>query len=271
MLQEALQLEISLGRERGNLRRLSEDAHIAEDAEKKKEYSDKFNSFQSDHQEEYRRLSQLWTQYYENFPSSEHTVVDVLRSTSYRPFETTQSQYEKMNNEALNSYFGEILKREIDKIAGLQPGKDAPDFHLIAMDGREISLRDCAGSYVLIYHWGICPGSFQKENEVTDLYNRYKDKLIVVGITERIEIIKQMYEDTKPENNEMKPILESMLAHPWFDAEKTGNNGKIETDYAITGLPYFVFISPEGKIIARAPHEAFYVAKSTMETELNTK
>ena len=53
--------------------------------------------------------------------------------------------------------------------------------------------------------------------------------MIVVGITESIETIKNLNDNTKPDdklmNIEMKPVLESMLIHPWFDAEKTGNNG----------------------------------------------
>ena len=270
-LQEALQLEISLGKERGNLMKLIEEARVAEETIKVKEYSDKFNSFHSDRQEDFQKLSQLNNEFYEKFPSSEHTIINTLQRVNSASFETSLSKYEKMDKEAQNSYFGKILKQEIDKIAVLLPGNDAPDFHLVAMDGREITLSDCAGSYVLIYHWGLCPGSFQRENDVTNLYNKYKDRLIVVGITDRIETIRNVYENTKPDaklmNIEMKPVLESMLAHPWIDAEKTGNNAKIETDYAFAGLPYFVFISPEGKIIARDFHEAFNVAKKTMENE----
>ena len=271
ILQEALQLEISLGKERGNLLRLAEEARIAEETIKAREYTDKFNSFQFDRQEDFQRLSRLDNEFYEKFPSSEHTIVNALGRVNSAPIETSLSRYEKMNDEAQNSYLGKILKLEIDKKTILQPGNDAPDFHLTAIDGREISLNDCVGSYVLIYHWGLCPGSFQLENEVTDLYNRYKDRLIVVGITDRIEIIKELHDATKPEdkllNIEMKPVLASMLAHPWFDTEKTGNNGKIETDYAFAGLPYFVFISPNGKILARDFHPAFYEAKKTMESE----
>jgi len=270
-LQEALQLNISLGKERGNYARLIEEARIAKDTIKSREYIDKFNSFYFDHQEDFQKLSQLNNEFYEKFPSSEHTIINALQRVNSATFETSQSKYEKMNKEAQNSYFGKILKQEIDKIALLLPGNDAPDFHLTAIDGREIGLADCAGSYVLIYHWGLCPGSLQRENDVTDLYNRYKDKLIVVGITESIETIKKVYDNTKPEDKlldiEMKPVLESMLVHPWFDAEKTGNNGRIETDYAFAGLPYFVFISPEGKIISRGFHEAFYVAKNRLESE----
>ena len=270
-LQEVRQLDISLGKERGNFARLSEQARAVKDTIKAKEYENKFNSFSFDRQDDYQRLSQLNNAFHEKFPSSEHTIVYFLERVNAAPFETSLSIYAKMNNEAQNSYFGKIYKQVIDKIVALQPGNDAPDFHLIAMDGKEITLNDCVGSYVLIYHWGLCPGSFQREFDVVDLYNGYKDRLIIVGITDRIETIKNVYANTKPGdklmNIEVKPVLESMLAHPWFDAEKTGNNGKIETDYAFAGLPYFVFISPEGKIIARDFHEAFFVAKRTMENE----
>ena len=68
-------------------------------------------------------------------------------------------------------------------------------------------------------------------------------------------------------NIELKPVLKNMLAHPWFDAEKTNGNQKLETDYAFGGLPYFVFISPDGKIIAGDFHKAFYTAKEKMEAE----
>jgi hypothetical protein len=271
MLQEALQLEMSLGKDRGNLMKLIEEARAADDSINMKEYGNKFNSFHSERREDFQRLSQLKNDFYEKFPSSDYTIVDALHRVNSAPFETSQSKYEKMDEEAQNSYFGKILKQEIDKIAVLMPGKDAPDFHLTAMDGREISLSDCAGSYVLIYHWGLCPGSFQRENDVTDLYNKYKDHLIIVGITDRIESIKNVYDKIKPEDKlmdiEMKPVLESMLAHPWFDAEKTGDNSKIETDYAFAGLPYFVFISPDGKIIARDFHQSFFDTKNKMESE----
>ena len=270
-LQKALQLDMSLGKERGNFAKLIVEAQAAADTIKMREYTDKFNDFSFEHQEEYQKVSRLYKEFYENYPSSEHTVIDMLQRVNSAPYETSLSKYEKMNEEAQNSYFGKILKQEIDKIVVLQPGNDAPDFHLTALDGRKITLADCAGSYVLIYHWGLCPGSFQRENDATDLYNKYKDWLIVIGITDRIETIQNEYDNTKPEdtlmNIEMRPVLESMLAHPWFDAEKTGNNGKIETDYAFAGLPYFVFISPEGKIIARDFHEAFFVAKNRMESE----
>ena len=152
-----------------------------------------------------------------------------------------------------------------------QPGNDAPDFRLIALDGKEVSLKDCAGSYVLIYHWGMCPGSLTIDKEVIELYHTYKDHLIVIGITNNINDIKGTYENTRPGemlmNIELKPVLKNMLAHPWIDAEKSNGNEKVEKDYAFGGLPFFVFISPDGKIIIRDFHKAFYTAKEKLEAE----
>jgi len=195
---------------------------------------------------------------------------------------TTQAQIQKSSPNTMS--FSQITIQ--NGIKDLVPGDDAPNFHLTAIDGREITLGDCVGSYVLIYYWGLCPGSKMIDEEVIELYDKYKDKLILIGITESIEAIKESYHNIIKSENEIlayyesvgrkiarvsnptKIVFENMLAHPWFDAEtKTGNNKKIEVDYNFEGCPYFVFISPEGKIIARDFQEAFYIAKEKMESE----
>ncbi len=271
LLQEVMHLEDSLGKERGNFGRLIQEANALKDTVKAKEYADKFNSFHFNHNDEFQKLSSLKKEFYDKYPSSEHTIINALQMVNAAPFETIKEKYEKMNSEAQNSYFGKTLKQELDKIAALQPGEKAPDFHLIGLNGEELSLDECAGSYVLIYHWGLCPGSLMIDKDVIELYNKHKDNLIVIGITDRIDNIKSSYEKTQPGsklmNIELKPVLENMLAHPWFDAEKTDGNEKIEKDYAFGGFPFFVFISPDGEIIARDFHKAFYTAKEKMEAE----
>ncbi len=273
LLQKAMHLEDSLAKERGSFGRLIEESLALKDTAKTKEYADKFNSFHFNHKEEFQKLSLLRNDFYDKYPSSEHTIIDALKRVNSTPFETTKEKYEKMNEEARNSYFGKTLKKELDKIAALQPGNKAPDFHLTGLNGEKITLEDCAGSYVLIYHWGMCPGSFMIDSKVIELHNKYKDHLIVVGVTDRIESIKNMYEKTPPGsklmNIELKPVLENMLAHPWFDAEKVDGNDKIEKDYAFAGLPYFVLISPDGKILVRDFTKAFYAVKEKMEAEFS--
>jgi hypothetical protein len=270
-LQKALQLDNSLGKERGALLELHYEASAEGDSIKATEYLERVNSFGYDRSEDYEKLSLLNNEFYEKYPSSEHTIIHVLRRINSTPFEQSKERYEKMNDEARNSHFGVILKQGIDRIADLQPGNKAPEFHLVAINGEEISLNECAGSYVLIYHWGLCPGSIMMNDEVIEFHNKYKDHLIVIGITERMDYIQSVYDNTPPDGKfmdlDLKPVLANMLAHPWLDAELTNDNGKIEKDYAIAGLPYFVFISPDGKIVARDFHQAFYTAKEKIEAE----
>ena len=271
LLQEVMHLEDSLGKERGNFGRLIEEAFTLKDTVNSKKYIDKFNAFHFDHKEDFQKLSLLRNEFFDKFPSSEHTIIEALQMVNSASFETINGRYEKMNDEARNSYFGKTLKQEMDKVAALQPGNKAPDFHLVGLNGEEITLEECAGSYVLIYHWGLCPGSLMIDNKVIELHNKYKDQLIVIGVTDRIEHIKSSYEKTQPGsklmNIELKPVLKNMLDHPWFDAEKTNDNDKIEKDYAFGGLPYFVFISPDGKIIIKGFSKEFYMVKEKMEAE----
>lgn len=268
-LQQVRHLDDSLGKARGNFMRLIAEANAVKDTAKAKEYSDKFNSFHRNHGKDFQRLWTMEKEFHEKHSSSEHTILYALQRIKSTPFETTTEKYEKMNDEAKNSYFGKKLKQELDKVAALQPGHNAPNFQLIGLNGETLSLKECAGKHILIYHWGLCPGSMMIDNQVIDLYNNYKDHLMVIGLTDKIDHIKDMYEKTQPGsklmNIELKPVLKNMLAHPWFDAEKTNGNKKLETDYAFGGLPYFVFISPDGKIIARDFHKAFYTAKEKME------
>ena len=60
-----------------------------------------------------------------------------------------------------------------------------------------------------------------------------------------------------------------MLAHPWPEVESTGDNHKITLDFAFAGLPYFVFISPDGKIISRDFRKAFDKAQEVMKSEFD--
>src|SRR5690554_7684912 len=79
LLQEVMHLEDSLGKERGNFGRLIQEANTLKDTVKTKEYADKFNSFHFNHQDEFQKLSSLRNEFYEKYPSSEHTIINALQ------------------------------------------------------------------------------------------------------------------------------------------------------------------------------------------------
>jgi hypothetical protein len=157
----------------------------------------------------------------------------------------------------------------MDKVWKLTPGNDAPEFNLVTLDGNNISSKDCAGSYLLLYHWGMCPGSVLNDKEFTEFYNKHKDHLKMIGITDDIGTIRSLYEQVKPDDEMMgaklKPILENMLVHPWIEVEDKDDNHKLSTDFLFGGYPYFVFISPDGKMIAKGFYDAFDKAKETLQ------
>jgi hypothetical protein len=268
-LQKALALDKKLGMQRAAFSKISRDFYASGDTLQAKDAIKKFNYFSSDHETEFAELSQLNKEFIEHSPSSEWTIIQYLSFVMYRPIEETQAAYDTMNQEARESYYGKQLKQQMDKVLKLTSGNDAPEFNLTTLDGNNISSKDCAGSYLLIYHWGLCPGSILNDTNFTEFYNKYKDHLKMIGITDNIATIRSLYEETKPDDEMMgaklKPILEKMIAHPWIEVEDKGDNHQLLEDFLILGYPYFVFISPDGKMIAKGFYDTFDKAKETLQ------
>ncbi len=182
-----------------------------------------------------------------------------------------EAHYTRLDDTARAGYFGSLLRETIDEMVRLLPGQPAPEFSATLPDGTVMTPDDFRGKYLLIYNWGFCPGSIQLEKEATDLYNSFSDRLNVLGITDNLEVIRNAARTTPPDDElfgmKLKPAFESMVAHPWMDVESgTGENGRIGELYAFGGMPYFVLISPDGKIISRGFHETFYETKKIFET-----
>ncbi|NLJ14915.1 MAG: TlpA family protein disulfide reductase [Ignavibacteria bacterium] len=272
-LQEITKLENTLNAERNEYYRKGDAAYTSGDTVKGKEYIDKFNNFYySVRDKEFTKLQKMRIQYYSDFPSSEYTVLNSLQSARAMPFAESLAKYNKMSEAAQNDYLGKLYKNIIDRLAVFEAGNNAPDFHLKTITGKEISLEDFRGKYVLIYHWELCPGSITIDKDVVELYQKYKAHLEVIGVTRSIEAISSLYEDAD-ENMELmgvklKSVLKNMLEHPWLDAERINEeNEKIAEDYEIVGMPFFIFISPEGKMIHRGFQDAFDTARKELKSK----
>ena len=208
--------------------------------------------------------------YAEDDKSSSLNILEMLKQVTHTPIEELESFYASLNKEAQKSYFGIFLRQEIDNMAALAPGNDAPDFIVETVDKQQVSLNDYNGYYVLIYNFGLCPGSLMMDKEVSDFYINNKERVKVLGVSEEsLNALQKLYRSTDPSekfmNVDLKPALESMVSHPWIDIENKGDNRQLSIDYALAGTPFFVFISPDGKILLRGFHEAFYKAKNIVE------
>lgn len=128
------------------------------------------------------------------------------------------------------------VKSQAESLAKTEGGAAAPAFTLPAEDGREVSLSDFRGKYLLLDFWASwcspCRASFP---EVARISEKYKPKgVVVVGIS--LDRTEKPWRKALAEEN-------ATWLQLW---DKDGNVGR---DYAIRTIPHMILISPDGHIV----------------------
>lgn len=123
----------------------------------------------------------------------------------------------------------------------LQVGEEAIDAELLDMQGQKHHLSEVLGQqgkYVLLDFWGIgCGPCMMSEPEMSEVYERMKDKLEIVGINQNKLSEWQKHEFSK-----------RIIWKNWNNATKD-----VSSIYCDMGaIPYYVMISPEGRILWKA-------------------
>lgn len=254
-LQRVLAVQDSLGSIRGDLMRDIKVAHTDGDSVKEKRLKDEFNAFPNSRKADFTRIKELVRQY-DSLAGGEYTAVNLAQET-YKPVKELKAGFEKLTSEAKVGYYGRYVADMISRMEALEIGKPAPEIVLTTVGGRKIKISDFRGRYLLIYNFGMCPGSFQVDPHVAKLYAEQKDRLEVIGITDSFSALESARQRVPVGEMlfgmNVREALTGMLTHPWsneVDSSANGNAVFSEVYYA-SGLPYFTFISPEGKIIAR--------------------
>ena len=180
-----------------------------------------------------------------------------------------------------DSYYGRIYADELSAMERLADGQPVPGFSVISTDGIRVTENDFKDRYLLIYHWGMCPGSLQIDSRVCELYDRYSDKgLTILGITESLTQIREVYNGL-PENGkyrfagieDLRAVLGDMLKHPWKEVETDGEhkeNMSVKDTFRVGGWPFFVLIGPDGTIRSRGFFEAFFKACDILDREIGS-
>ncbi len=245
-------------------------------------------------------LSMHYSNEYRNFTSSDATTsamrkVDSLKKAYFntldndyvaqqacaKAYSATAEQlfevYERLSPSAKEGYYGRELLQIATLMRNLKIGGTAPEFSIVTPGGKSISLSELRGKYVLIYNYGMCPGSMSIDPHVAKFYNEHKDNLEVIGYTEfrkEVEAFAAQIEAAGGATTEvgggtidLGVSMKSMTNHPWsWDVNaQDGDNSTVKKLYQFGGLPYFIFISPEGKMLARGYFDAYDVAKKTLE------
>ncbi len=134
-------------------------------------------------------------------------------------------------------YLNEQFKQACAKWDKAAVGRLSPDFKGVDIDGKQMSLRDFRGKYVYIDMWATWCGPCQKELPfLKKLEEKYRNRNIVfVGLS--IDADKAKWEAR---------VKSGALAGTQL---YIGKGSKFQSDYRISGIPRFILVNPNGRIV----------------------
>ena len=279
-LAEVLRVEDSLEQVRGSYLRRYAELMEQKDTLAARECGKKFNLFYDDNRAAVDRVRTLNRNYRKNHPDGTlYLLVEEIPGLSYTPVDKARATFDTYSEALRESYFGQLYARYMEAMARLTVGQPGPDFTVTTVDGRTLTKADFRGKYLLMYHWGMCPGSIAIDRYVRELYDEYHAQgFEVMGLTQSIDVIRKVYESLPADRptpasgtDDIRPVLARMVEHPWIEVELETDhpeNQALTEAYVIQGLPFFVFLGPDGKILAREFHQAFQDAVRILNREL---
>jgi len=155
-------------------------------------------------------------------------------------FKDVKAVYEDYLLQGSTPAYLDTVKTFYTNASKLAPGQPAPAFSLKDMKGKSVSLTDFKGKVVYIDFWGVycgpCIGDI-KENG-TKVHEKYKDKDVVflnICVDEKGSTWTNKVKELKLDGV-------NIVAEGW-------TTNQVCKDYNINGIPHYVLIDKEGKII----------------------
>lgn len=172
--------------------------------------------------------------------------------------EELQQLYEMLDEEQKKSDVGISVSLALNPPTIAVTGSDAPDGDIYDLEGNIHHISDFRGKFVLLDFWSDgCGFCIMALPELKAICDEYKDNLEVVSLNIQ-------------DKNGWKKVSEkhSVTWNNWNDLK--GNNG-LSAVYGVRGIPHFVMISPEGKILDSWSGYSKDYLKFKVRTIINTK
>lgn len=137
--------------------------------------------------------------------------------------------------EQQNARVQKSLAKERKMNALMAGDVEAPNFTLLNLEGKPVSLSDFKGKWVILDFWGAwCPWCIKGFPELKEAYAKYKGELEIIGI-----------DCQEPEKAWRDGVAKYEL--PWVNVYNPSDSSVLD-DYGVQGFPTKAIINPEGKI-----------------------
>jgi len=145
---------------------------------------------------------------------------------------------EKDNNIKLAEYYNTNFESEHAKLIGLRKGDPSPKFNYPNTKGEKVSLDDLKGKYVYVDVWATWCGPCKTQIPfLKELHKDYSDK--------NISIVSLSIDKATHKDKWLQMVADEELTGIQIMAD----NDDFATAYNISGIPRFILIDPEGKIV----------------------
>lgn len=167
---------------------------------------------------------------------------------SHVPRDTTIKYAGLLTPEVKASPEGITLAKMVSGWTNTEKGKIAPDFSQTTIDGKAFRIEQLRGKYAILDFWGTwCGPCMFGVPKMKEYYNKYKDRLEIVGIA------------CNDEESDWKETIEKNQMN-WVHILNDASKSDISLLYGVSSYPTKVIISPKGEIISKliGENEIFY-------------
>lgn len=164
-------------------------------------------------------------------------VSNAVKYKSDCPFkEDAKALYERMSDTEKQSEQGKLIAVNLFPPVTVKIGDDMADADLYDLEDNVHHLAELKGKYILLDFWSSgCGPCVMAIPEMGELQQKYADKLTVVSLSSDTE---KRWREASAEHQ--------MTWKNWSDKQQTGG---LYAKYGVNGIPNYVLISPEGKVV----------------------
>ena len=191
------------------------------------------------------KLAVIPTAFKSNEVQQHLNFVSINNHIKYNGADNMKDLVADFNAKSKNEEQKETLNENFNKWSAIAAGQDAPNFNYKNIKGEEVALSDLKGKNVYVDVWATWCGPCLKElPQLEKLQKKYADTDNIVFTSVSIDDDKEKWEKMVTKK-EMKGI--QIIGDKAWDSS-------ICKDYMIKGIPRFLLIDKDGKIIdANAP------------------